>query len=69
MVITSLKTKGLNNMNFTETLKFKAAKIAYTVYEESIWTKHLGWIWSLLCTFLYKYGHTWKIDYLYLTNI
>lgn len=36
MVITSLKTKGLNNMNFTETLKFKAAKIAYTVYEESI---------------------------------
>ena len=27
-------------MNFTETLKFKAAKIAYKVYEESIWTKH-----------------------------
>lgn len=34
-VITSLKTKGLN-MNFTETLKFKAAKIAYKVHEESI---------------------------------
>lgn len=35
LVITSLKTKGLN-MNFTETLKFKAAKISYQVYEESI---------------------------------
>ena len=34
-VITSLKKKGLNNMDFTETLKFKAAKMAYKVHDES----------------------------------
>ena len=28
-------------MNFIETLKFKAAKMAYKVHDENTWTKHL----------------------------